>query len=286
MTVRIDAHQHFWKLDRGNYDWLTPDLAPLYRDFVPADLMPMLAERSIQQTVLVQAAATVEETKYLLGLAEQFDFIAGVVGWLDMEDSAAFTVALQDLANHPKLVGIRPMIQDIEDPAWITRPDLSAATELLISNGLCFDALVRPVHLPYLLDFLRRHPTLQTVIDHGAKPIIAEGEWEPWAASIAEIASETSSYCKVSGLITEAGSTQSYEDLVPYLDHLLDVFGPERLMWGSDWPVLELAGDYSGWHEAFTTWAAKLTADERGLIEGANAARFYGLEGADTLQDP
>ena len=176
--MRIDAHQHFWTVRRDDYGWLTPKLEPLYRDFQPDDLAPLLAEGGIGRTILVQAAPTVAETRYLLQLAAGTESVAGVVGWIDMaSDTAAGDLA--ELAEDPGLVGIRPMIHNIDDPAWIVRPELAAATQAFIDRGLRFDALVRPVHLPYLLEFLRRHPELKTVIDHGAKPDIAEGRWQP-----------------------------------------------------------------------------------------------------------
>lgn len=278
MTRKIDGHQHFWALERGDYGWLTPAQAPLYRDFGPADLEPLLARAGVDRTVLVQAAPTAAETRYLLELAGRHAFVAGVVGWVDLERPDA-PAMLAELAQQPKLVGIRPMLQDIDDPAWITRPELGAAFARLADLGLCFDALVKPLHLPYLLEFLSRHPGLRAVVDHGAKPDIGGGEWQPWADHIAAIGERTSACCKLSGLITEANPTQSWDDLVPYLDHLLAVFGVERLIWGSDWPVLNLAGDYASWRTAFTAWLSDRAADAQDLVDGGNAARFYGLHG-------
>lgn len=282
MSLRIDGHQHFWSLARGDYGWLTPALAPLYRDFLPADLTPLLADAGVDRTVLVQAAPTVDETRFLLDLARSSDFIAGVVGWVDMEGGEETVSLLAELAGDARLVGIRPMIQDIPDPTWITRPALAPVTAMLIESGLRFDALVRPVHLPYLLEYLERHPDLNAVVDHGAKPDIAGSAWQPWADGIAAIAERTAAYCKVSGLITQAARSQSCEELVPYMDHLLEAFGPERLIWGSDWPVLNLSADYTGWHEAASRWLSKLSGAERAGIEGRNAARFYGLREAGT----
>ncbi len=278
MTLNIDAHQHFWSLQRDDYGWLTPDLTPLFKTFGPEDLVPLLKNAGIKRTILVQAAESIEETRYLLNIATQHDFVAGVVGWIDMESPSACD-ELTALAEHPKFVGIRPMLQDVADPAWINRPSLTEATDCLVDANLCFDALVRSVHLPCLIEFLVRHPDLQTVIDHGAKPNIASDEWQPWADSISRVACETSAFCKISGLITEARPSQSYEDLVPYLDHLLKAFGPRRLMWGSDWPVLNLASEYAQWHAATAAWMSAMSKDERALIQGGNAARFYGLEG-------
>ena len=274
---RVDAHQHFWSVARSDYGWLTPALDALYRDFLPADLEPLLADAGIGRSVVVQAAPTVAETRCLLDLAASHEFIAGVVGWADMGGGDAALAELALLAADPLLLGIRPMLQDLPDPAWILRPELADATRFLIDEDLCFDALVKTVHLPFLLEFLERHPRLAAVIDHGAKPDVALGAWQPWADGIAAIASDTDAYCKLSGLVTEASPSQTYDDLAPYLDHLLNAFGPERLMWGSDWPVLNLAGDYAGWHAASAAWLSRLSAEERAGIEGLNAARFYKL---------
>lgn len=276
LPLRIDAHQHFWKVERNDYGWLTPALKPLYRDFGPGDLAPLRQEAGIDKTILVQAAPTVAETRFLLELAGRTYSIAGVVGWIDMESPDSATV-LADLAQHPKLVGIRPMIHNIEDEAWITRPDLAAATEAVIENGLCFDALVRPQHLPYLLEFLQRHPDLKTVIDHGAKPNIAEGLWQPWADRMSELAGRTGTYCKLSGLLTEASAGQGYDELRPYMEHLLATFGPQRLMWGSDWPVLLLAGTYPGWIAIAERFLDGLDDADRAQVMGGSAARFYGI---------
>ena len=282
--MRIDGHQHFWTLQREDYGWLTPDLEPLYRDFLPEDLEPLLDQAGIDRTVLVQAAETTDETRYLLDIAEHHPMVAGVVGWIDMDSPNDAIQTLDEFVQHPKFVGIRPMIQDIEDPTWIDRPQLGVVLDALTEKKLCFDALVRSVHLPFLLSCLTRHPDLRVVIDHGAKPNIAAGEWQPWADGIAAIASQTSAYCKFSGLITEASVTQTYDDVMPYLDHLISVFGPGRLIWGSDWPVLNLAGDYESWYTASTESLNRLATQDQENILGRNAVRFYGLSTkADTI---
>ena len=277
IAKRIDSHQHFWTLARNDYGWLTPELTTLYRDFQPEHLAPLLSAANIDATVLVQAAPTVEETAYLLSLAEKWEVIAGVVGWVDMTGGHEAVATLTRLAQNPKLRGIRPMIQEIEDPEWMLDQRLAPVFEALIEQDLCFDALVKPEHLPCLLELLRRYPALKTVIDHGAKPQIAGAEWEPWAADMARIASAAAACCKLSGLITEAAPEQTYADIRPYFDHLLRLFGPERLLWGSDWPVLNLAGDYASWHKTCRQWTAELSAAEQRAIFGDNAMRFYGL---------
>lgn len=275
---RIDSHQHFWTLARNDYGWLTPELTTLYRDFQPEHLAPLLQAANIDATVLVQAAPTVEETTYLLSLAGERDFIAGVVGWVDMTGGHEAVATLTRLAQNPKLCGIRPMIQNIEDTEWMLDKRLAPVFEALIEQDLCFDALVKPEHLPCLLELLRRYPALKTVIDHGAKPRIAGAEWAPWAEDMARIASAAAVCCKLSGLITEAAPEQTDADIRPYFDHLLRLFGAERLLWGSDWPVLNLAGDYAGWHKTCRQWTAELSAAEQRAIFGDNAIRFYGLK--------
>ena len=277
MPMRIDSHQHFWTIKRDDYGWLTPDQVALYRDFQPANLSPLLKQAGIDRTVLVQAAPTVEETRYLLGLAERHEFVAAVVGWVDMQDRAASVQVLEELTLNPYFRGVRPMIQDIPDPGWILRPSLSEAFQFIVDHGLCFDALVKPVHLPHLLALLDRQPDLKVVVDHCAKPDIGGGEWLSWADQIGRIAAESAAYCKVSGLITETNSTQSYLDLHPYMDHVLACFGPDRVMWGSDWPVLTGRDRYCGWHSATQRWLSSLNARDREAIEGGTAARFYSI---------
>ncbi|MGI9388861.1 MAG: amidohydrolase family protein [Boseongicola sp.] len=276
--MRIDAHQHFWSLARGDYGWLTPALARIYRDFQPDDLAPLLAHHEIDGTVLVQAAPTIAETEYMLTLAGQYDFIKGVVGWVDFESREAPGMIAQ-LAKNPVLVGLRPMIQDISDVDWVLRPDLQPAFEALESHNLTFDALTLPQHLSNLLKLLERHPEMHTVIDHGSKPLIREGITQGWAEDMALLAHETSAYCKVSGLVTEASADWSVADLKPYVDHLVKCFGPGRLIWGSDWPVCTLAASYSRWVEVTEALLGDLSIQEVTAVMGGNAQRAYHLSG-------
>lgn len=274
--TRIDAHQHFWSLNRGDYGWLTPELKDIYRDFLPDDLTPTLAAQGIKGTVLVQAAPTLAETEYMLSLADEHAFVKGVVGWVDFEQAEAPT-QIANLAQHPAMVGLRPMIQDIADPDWMLRADLTPAFEALIAADLTFDALTLPPHLSNLSHLLERHPDMRVVINHGAKPLIRDGVIEPWATNMARLARDTPAYCKLSGLVTEASTDWAITDLQPYVDHLLDNFGPDRLIWGSDWPVCTLASSYERWVETTDTLLSALTADERDAILGGNAARAYKL---------
>jgi L-fuconolactonase len=275
--TRIDSHQHFWRIARGDYSWLTKEQFPqLYRDYLPDDLKPMLKDCGIDKTVLVQCAQTVDETKFMLGIAEANSFVAGVVGWLDFEASDA-PKQIAALAENKKLVGFRPMLQDLPDDNWILKANLKPALKAIAENGLRFDALIFPRHLSVIHKFIDQNPDLPVVIDHGAKPEIAKGEINEWEKGMRGIARETRAMCKVSGLATEAAPNWKPQNLKPYVDVLLDAFGPKRLMWGSDWPVLNMAGDYVTWHRLAESFTKHLSAEDRAQIFGGTAARFYGI---------
>ncbi len=274
--MRIDAHQHFWAIARGDYGWLTPDLDVIYRDFAPDDLAPMLKDAGIEGTVLVQAAPTVAETEYMLSLADETSFIKGVVGWADFEALDAAT-QIAALDAHSALVGLRPMIQDIADPLWMLGDALTPAFTELTARGLTFDALTLPQHLGPLRKLLARHPDMKVVIDHGSKPLIRDAKLEGWAEDMAALASETNAWCKLSGLVTEAAPDWSVDDLRPYVDHLLNTFGPSCLIWGSDWPVCTLASSYERWLETTDLLLSQLSRSERDAVMGGNAARAYNL---------
>ena len=275
MTSIVDSHQHFWRLDRGDYGWLTPDLSPIYRDCLPAQLAPLIASAGVGATILVQAAATVAETRFMLGLAREHAFIAGVVGWVDFEsEEAAETIA--ELAADPHLVGLRPMMQDIPDPDWMLDTSLAPAFEAMVDHGLVLDALVLPKHLSALLELAARYPDLAMVLDHGAKPPIAAGNLDAWKQGIAALARATPMACKLSGLVTEANSAVP-SVLAPAVDHLLESFGPKRMMWGSDWPVCELACTYDEWRTTSHALLARLSVSEREQIFSATARATYGI---------
>ncbi|WP_170334486.1 amidohydrolase family protein [Ruegeria arenilitoris] len=274
--MRIDAHQHFWVLARGDYGWLTPELGAIYRDFTPEDIAPLLCAAEIDGTVLVQAAPTLAETEYMLSLADQNAFIKGVVGWVDFEavDASAQIAAL---ATHPALVGLRPMIQDIADPLWMLGGTLTPAFEAIQRHDLTFDALTLPQHLGPLRQFLELRPDMRVIIDHGSKPLIKDAIMGDWSENMAALARETSAWCKLSGLVTEAVADWTIKDLRPYVDHLLNTFGPSRLIWGSDWPVCTLACSYQRWLETTDMLLSQLSNAERQAIMGGNAARAYNL---------
>lgn len=272
---RIDAHQHFWRRDRGDYGWLTPALSPIYRDYLPEDLAPQLAAAGVERTILVQAAPTVAETRFLLALAREHAFVAGVVGWADFEDGGAPAV-IGELASDAALVGLRPMIQDIPDTEWMLRETLAPAFEAMVDHGLVFDALVKPPHLPALLELAGRYPELTMVLDHGAKPPIASGDVTAWKRDVATLARETSMVCKLSGLVTEAASPHPAM-LRECVDHLLETFGPARLLWGSDWPVCELVCSYADWRATTAKLLAGLGVADRDLIHSQTARATYGV---------
>lgn len=274
----VDAHHHVWSLARGDYGWLTPALGPIYRDFSLADLTPLAAEAGVATSVLVQAAPTVAETRFLLDVAHSSGgLVRGVVGWVNFAAPDAIAT-LESLAVDPLLKSVRPMLQDIPDAEWILQPRVQATLERLPSLGMRFDALVKPAQLPALLRMLERNPDLDVVVDHGAKPDIAAGAWQPWAAKMRQVAEHPSVHCKLSGLVTEAAPDWTIDTLRRYVQHLFECFGGHRMLWGSDWPVVELGGGYARWRAATLELLKELSDDERCAVLGDNARRFYGLE--------
>ena len=275
----VDSHHHFWNPGRADYHWMPHEHAVLNRVYRPADLIGQLAHAGVQRTVLVQAAATVNETEYMLGLADSCDFIGGVVGWVDFERPAD-RATLARLQGHAKFKGVRPMIQDIADDAWMLRRDVQWAYEALCDADLTFDALGFPRHLANFLTLLKRHPDLRVVVDHCMKPQIRDrsaASFAHWAEGMARIAGETTACCKFSALITEADADWTEADLQPYVDHVITVFGPDRVMWGSDWPVCRVRAEYDRWHGAAQALTAGLSAAAKARIFGGTAQEFYRL---------
>jgi len=271
--MRIDAHQHFWQLSRGDYGWLTPDLGPIYRDFGPDDLKPLIKAARIDRTILVQAAPTEAETAFLLEIARNEPMVAGVVGWADF-DALDIEARIAAVAQETLLVGLRPMIQDIADPDWMLSPRVDSALRAMARHGLVFDALVKPVHLANLLELATRHPQLIIVIDHCAKPDIAAGHFESWSNAMARLATLPHVAVKLSGLLTEAGLAGAAA--VPaYLQRALQLFGVNRAIFGSDWPVLNLCEHYVRWINIVEEQVASLSGADRAAIMGGNAARLY-----------
>jgi len=273
--VIVDAHFHCWQLARSDYGWLTPALAPIHRDVRVADWHDQAAPHGVARGVLVQAAPTEAETAFLLAQAQAHAAVLGVVGWVDMlaPDAAG---RVRQLARNPLLKGLRPMLQDIPDARWILKAELTPVLEAMTDCGLVFDALVKAEHLPHVLELARRHPALRIVIDHAAKPGIAQGQWQPWADDVARIAEETSALCKLSGLLTEAATPLREGAVRRWAAHVLASFGPTRVVWGSDWPVLELAASYATWWDETQLLLADLAPAERDAVLGGNAMRLYG----------
>ena len=272
----IDAHFHCWQLARGDYGWLTPALAPIYRDVAVDDWRAQAGRCGVQAGVLVQAAPTEAETAFLLAQAERNDAVLGVVGWADLLAADA-PIRIAHLAAQPKLKALRPMLHDLPDPGWILQAQLEPALQAMVDADLALDALVRPVHLPVLLQLCRRHPGLRIVIDHAAKPAVAAGQWQPWADALARLAEQTTAACKLSGLLTEAGPAPRADAARRWARHVLACFGPQRVLWGSDWPVLELAATYGDWWDETQALLQTCDASQRAAILGDTARQVYRL---------
>ena len=276
--MNIDSHQHFWTPGRGDHTWMPQDNPILNRTYLPSDLAPILQSEGIDGTILVQAAATVNETEYMLGLADGSTFVKGVVGWIDFEnpDDAK---TLNRLKGHPKFKGVRPMIQDIPDDNWMLHPDVQWAYKTLCDLDLTFDALGFPRHLANFLTLFKKYPQMRVVIDHCMKPQIRDHSpetYQSWADGMARLA-DAGAYCKFSALITEASPDWTPQTLQPYVNHILSAFGPERIMWGSDWPVCRLRAEYDIWHRAAKSLTSTLTPTAQAQIFGETATTFYRL---------
>lgn len=278
MNIRIDAHQHYWAINRGDYDWITPELQTLYHDFLPEDLAPQLKAHHINGTIVVQAAPTIEETEYILELASKTDSILGVVGWLDLDDPSSLE-QLERYDQHPKFVGFRLMIQSMPDPYAIVQPHMVRALQYCAEKDIPVDLLVVSHQLEALLRLLELVPNLRGVIDHIAKPNIKMGVMEPWSEQMKKLASYSRLYCKVSGMVTEADHEQwKVSDFTVYIQHILEIFGPNRVMFGSDWPVCLLAAQYDEVVDIVTqALPSAWGQSERDRLFGLNAQLFYKL---------
>jgi L-fuconolactonase len=278
--MRIDAHHHVWRLARGDYGWLTPAMGVLHQDFEPEALRPQLLASGVDATILVQAAPTEAETDFLLAVAQAHPWIAGVVGWTDLSaPDAAERVA--SLSRRPGLVGLRPMLQDLDDRAWILERAVTPGLEAMALHGLAFDALVRDDQLDVVAELARRHPRLSLVLDHAGKPTFEPAGLRAWEAGIRAVAVAPNTSVKLSGLLTEAPIGADVSVLRPILSVLLDAFGANRIVWGSDWPVLTLVSDYAAWLDVTSSLLEPLDEAQRAAIMGGNAARLYGLKDQD-----
>ena len=275
---RIDCHMHFWTLAMEPYYslWMSPDLTTLYGDYLPRDAQPLMAANNVQGVVLVSAASSIHETGYLMGMADSQDFIRGVVAWVDMLAPSAVE-DLQSWARFRKLKSIRPYLQDLPEDDWILKPELDPAIKAMLDLGLRFDALIKPRHILNTVRFIERYPTLPVIVDHMAKPAICENGFEPWRRDIEQFRNLKHVYCKMSGILTEDGPNWTRDRLRPYFEAIIDVFGADRLVFGSDWPVVNLVADYSRWVETLNQALGGLTRADQQKIWADNGERFYGV---------
>lgn len=277
MRMRIDSHQHFWHYDPVQYDWIDDSMAAIRRDFLPQDLAPILEAGGLDGAVAVQARQTLAETYWLLDLAKRHAFIKAVVGWVPL---AAPDVVdhLDRLASHPKLRGIRHVVQGEPDPAFLDGPAFNAGVRDVTAHDLAYDLLVLTHQLPAAIAFVDRHPNQRFALDHIAKPRVEGAPPAEWRRLIGELARREHVACKFSGVVTEVPGRQWTAGLIqPYFDVALEAFGPRRLMFGSDWPVCLVASDHARWLECVATCAAALSAGERARLFGDTAAGFYRL---------
>jgi L-fuconolactonase len=272
--MKIDAHQHFWKYDQVKHAWITDEMKLIRRDFPPNDLFPLLQELKIDGTVAVQADETWRETEYLLDLADQYSWIKAVVGWVNVAGKD-----LEEYLDHasslPKLKGFREILQ-AQSPEYILRPEFVKGIQKLGKLDFTYDILIFPEHLDASLQLVSKCPDQLFVIDHLAKPNIKTGEWKEWRKKMALLAERELVYCKLSGMITEADLKKwNYEDILPYMEIALDLFGPQKLMFGSDWPVCLVAGEYERVWETVNQFTDALSAGEKERIFGGTAQEFY-----------
>jgi L-fuconolactonase len=281
----IDVHHHLWKLDLPfQYGWLdAPALGKIRRDFLPEDLEPLIRAEGIDRTIFVQTQHDVEENRWVLGLAERHPFLAGVVGWVDLA-SADCERQVEEFRQFPKFVGVRHVVQDEPDDDFLIREEFLRGLKVLEKNGVPFDLLLYVKHLRHVPTLARALPELPMVIDHLAKPRIKDHATDDWLPGFREAAAFPNVSCKLSGMVTEADwENWTADDLRPYVQSALDLFGPDRLMFGSDWPVCELAATYAEVHEAAVATLGPISSSERRAIFGGTAARFYGIGPVPTV---
>jgi L-fuconolactonase len=275
--MRIDSHQHFWNYSAAEYPWIGPGMERLARDYLPEDLAPLLAAEGIHGSVAVQARQSVAESHWLLKLAQAHPLVKGVVGWVDLRSDRVGD-DLHALAANPTFVGVRHVVQDEPDPRFVLGSDFGRGLRELHQHGLTYDLLLYPDQLPAAIELVGLVPEQPFVVDHLAKPRIAAGEIEGWERDLRAIARHDNVCCKVSGMVTEAARRGwKPDDFTPYLDVVLEAFGPARLMVGSDWPVCLLAGEYADVAAIPRDYFGRLSADEQAQIHGGTATRFYGL---------
>ena len=277
MAELIDAHHHLWQYTPEEFGWINDEMEHIRRDFLPADLIQELDAAGLDGSVVVQARQDLSETSWLLACAEQTPEIRGVVGWLPLAEPRAARL-LQEFRGAPLLKGLRHVVQDEPDPNFLLDKGFNAGIAALLDTGLVYDLLIFSRHLPVAREFVLQHPQQVFVLDHLAKPQVRAQDFQSWADDLARLAACSNVSCKLSGLVTEADWTcWTPEQVRPYLDHALSVFGPQRLLAGSDWPVCLVASTYKRWWSTLMEWAADLPVEAREAIFGGNASRVYRL---------
>jgi L-fuconolactonase len=280
--MRVDSHQHFWKYDVQRHSWISDEMKVLKRDYLPPDLLPELRANGMAGCIAVQADQSEQETDFLLELAGKYNVVKGVVGWVDLQ-SPEISERLQHYSQFNKLCGFRHIVQAEADDNFMLRPEFCRGINALKKYSFTYDLLIYARQLPAALELVSRFPDQPFVIDHIAKPSIRTGMLAPWAAQMRALADYSNVYCKLSGLITEADwRNWRIQDLLPYLDVVFETFGPERLMFGSDWPVCLLAGTYQQVKQLIEGFVGKLSIQQKKDIFGLNALRFYGLDNGST----
>jgi L-fuconolactonase len=273
----VDSHQHFWQVGSFDYPWMSSEVAVLYRDYLPPTLEPILLEHGVAQTVVVQASNSLDETRWMLNLADHYPFIAGVVGWVDLAGDEV-EQQLDELTSNRNFKGVRHLVESEPVDDWMVQASVLRNLRVLASYGVSYDLLVQTRHLKYVPKIADSCPELRLVVDHMAKPPVACGEVKQWAAAIREVAAYPTIYCKLSGLVTEADLTSwSMEDLRPFVECAIEFFGTRRLMFGSDYPVCLLAASYGQVLDSFQSLLAGLKEDDQSRIFAANAIEFYRL---------
>ena len=288
MTGVIDAHQHVWDLERADYAWLTPEAGVLHRTIEMAEVLPEFEAAGVTGTVLVQSADNDEDTDHMFEVADREPVVLGVVGYVPLHEPARAAERLAELRQRPRFCGVRNLIHDRPDPHWLRRPDVDESLGLLAAAGVPFDVVgVLPEHLEAVLEISERHPDLDLVIDHLNKPPVGSDAWEPWASLIARVAQNPRVHGKVSGLYSATGDPAEWtvDSVRPVFDHALEVFGPDRLMYGGDWPVSLIAGGYTRVWQGLSELVADLTDAERAGILAGTARRFYTLPESEPLDD-
>lgn len=273
----VDSHHHFWEIDRFDYSWM-PEDSPLAVDYGPSDLEPLIKKAGVDYTVIVQAVSSPDEARWLLELADRHEFIAGVVGWVDLTDPRVGDT-LEELQQSSLFKGVRHIWESEDDPGWIVNSGAIEGLKELVRRDLTFDFLAKPPNLPFIPKVMDQVPDLRAVVDHIAKPVIAEHLVEPWLSDMRKVASINGMHCKISGMVTEADHNNwSVDDIRPYVHHILGMYGTDRLMFGTDWPVCTLAAEYGSVADATREILVGLNPAAKDDVFGGVATRFYRLE--------